>query len=232
MLLKITVHIVEKPPLYYKLCLEYLQNIKVKDPNFVFKPGLSCKLIYAQLININKYKPRCVITFPTINFKTVFANLCNKVIDPVVLNVSFKLAHDIIPVAYKLNSWNFFQVQPHCKNCLPKRINETITHCFWECKTILPAKCYVQKTLTSKCNIDLTSEIVRFTTIPNHTVNKDLAVLILTEYRYSVWNCRCKVQIENKNPLAKSVLELLLARLNNRLVLDFNRFNIIQFTNF
>ena len=74
--------------------------------------------------------------------------------------------------------------------------------------------------------------MVRFTTLPNHTVNKDLAVLILTEYRYSVWNCRCKVQIENKNPLAKSVLELLLARLNNRLILDFNRFNIIQFTNF
>ena len=142
------------------------------------------------------------------------------------------MAHDIIPVAYKLNSWHFFRVQPYCKNCLPRLVNETVAHCFWECKTIFPAKRYVQKALKSKCDMNLTSDIIRFSNLPDDTVNKDLALLFITELRYSIWICRCRVRIDNTNPLSKLILEMLMSRLNNRLILDFHRLDLTKFTQF
>ena len=224
-------HCLENPPLFYKTCLNYIKNILKRDPNFVFKPGLSSKLFYTLLLKLENVKPHCTGTFPTIDFKTVFTNLCHKIIDPVTINISFKLAHDIAPVAYRLYIWNFKNVIRYCKNCPPTYIDETVYHAFWECPTIQPAKTWLQKVLKSLCDITLTSDIVRFGNFSKNVSRKDLAMFFLTEYRYSVWISRCRVRIHNTKPSAEIVKNAFLSRVNNRIILDHTRLDRTKFNN-
>ena len=172
----------------------------------------------------------CITTFPLIDFKKVFLNLCNKIIDPTTLNISFKLAHDVVPVAYRLFLWNFRNLSPFCKNCFPKRIEETVTHCFWDCPTIQPTKMWLLKTIKSLCDFDLTIEIVRFGNFSNNSSRPDLALYFLSEFRYAVWILRCKVRLENSPPHAGAILKFFLSRINNRIICDKNRLNVENFT--
>ena len=181
------------------------------------------------LLKLEDVKPHCVTTFPLIDFKNVFSNLCHKVIDPFTLDISFKLAHDIVPVGYRLYLWNFRNVEPFCKNCLPLHVHETVMHTFWECPTVQPSKLLLIKVLESLCDINLTCEIVRFGNFSQNSSRKDLALLFLTEYRYAVWIARCRVRIDNTKPLAEIVLRNFLSRLNNRIIIDYNRLNDADF---
>ena len=222
-------HCVEGPPLYYNLCLKYIQNIVSRDENFVFKPGLTSKIFYQLLLKLENTQVHCVTTFPLIDFKEVFSNLCNKIIDPTTLNISFKLAHDVVPVAYRLFLWNFRNVLPFCKNCLTKRIEETVIHCFWDCPIIQITKRWLQKAIKRLCDLNLTSEIVRFGNLPKNTSRSDLALYFLSEFRYAVWISRCKVRLDNSQPQAEMIHKVFLSRINNRIVCDKNRLNTDNF---
>ena len=222
-------HCIEDPPLYYKTCLDYIRKILSKDENFVFKPGLTSKTFYTLLLKLENINVHCVSTFPLINFNTVFSNLCHKVIDTLTINTSFKLAHDIIPVAYKLYVWNFRNILPFCKNCSPRQIPETVTHCFWECPVIQPAKKWLERTLKSICDLNITSEIVRFGNLHDNISRQDLAIYLLTEFRYVVWISRCRVRLDNSKPAAEIVMKGLHARINNRIFVDKNRLSPSEF---
>ena len=222
-------HCIEEPPLYYKLCLKYIQNIVSKDENFVFKPGLTSKIFYQLLLKLENTQVHCVRTFPLINFKEVFSNLCNKMIDPTTLNISFKLAHDVVPVAYRLFLWNFRNVLPFCKNCLTKRIEETVMHCFWECPTIQLTKMWLQKAIKSLCDFDISCEIVRFGNIPRNISRPELALYFLSEFRYAVWTSRCKVRLDNCQAHAGTIHKIFLSRINNRIICDKNRLSTQDF---
>ena len=223
-------HCMEDPPSFYKLCLDYIQNILVKDANFVFKPGLTCKSLYTLLLNLEKTVPHCVSKWYYINFKNVFSNICHKIVDSNVINVSFKIAHDIIPVNDRLHSWNIYKVQPFCKSCLPKRTREDTIHCFWDCPTIQLAKIWIQKAFRLICNITLTAEIVRFGDLPAHISRKDLAIYFLSEFRYAVWVSRCKYTMDNHfKPTQDTVLQMFISRVNNRIIIDKCRLSQSEF---
>ena len=224
-------HCIEDLPAFYKICLTYINNIVSRDPNFVFKPGLSSKVFYTLLMKLENVKPHCVTTFPLIDFKVVFSNLCNKIIDPLTLNTSFKLAHDVFPVAWRLRMWDFKHISPYCKNCRPRNLYETVTHTFWDCPTVHLAKLWLQKVFKSVCDIKLTNEIVRFGNVSKNTSNKDLAMFFLCEYRQAVWNFRCKVRMYNAEPLAETVEKMFLAKVNNRIIVDHSRLNCTAFNN-
>lgn len=161
----------------------------------------------------------------------MFSNLCHKIIDPITLNISIKLAHDTVPVAYRLFLWNFRNILPFCKNCMQRRKEETVTHCFWECPTVQSAKLWLQKALKILCNFDVLVEIVRFGNLPNTIPRPDFTIILLTEYRYAVWISRCRVRIDNSTPHTEIVLKSLLSRINNRIIIDKYRLSLIDFTN-
>ena len=60
-------HCVEDPPLFYKICLWYIEKILSRDPNFIFKPGLSSKVFYQLLLKLENVRPHCVTKFPEID---------------------------------------------------------------------------------------------------------------------------------------------------------------------
>ena len=222
-------HCIEDPPTYYKICLDYIRKIVTKDENFVFKPGLTSKTFYTLLLKLENTTVHCVSTFPLIDFKTVFSNLCHKTIDTFTINTSFKLVHDIIPVAYKLYTWNFRNILPFCRNCSPKQIHETVTHCFWECPVIQPARHWLERTLMSICDLNLSCEIVRFGNFSDSISRPDLAIYLLTEFRYAVWITRCRVRLDNVRPAAEAVLKFMHARINNRIIVDKSRLSPPEF---
>ena len=150
-------------------------------------------------------------------------------IDPTTLNISFKLAHDVVPVAYRLFLWNFRNVLPFCKNCLTKRIEETVMHCFWECPIIQLTKTWLQKAIKSLCDFDISCEIVRFGNIPRNISRPELALYFLSEFRYAVWISRCKVRLDNCQAHAGTIHKIFLSRINNRIICDKNRLSIQDF---
>lgn len=223
-------HCIEEPPLYYKVCLHHIRNIIAKDENFTFKPGLNSKTFYKLLLRLEDTKVHCVSTFPLINFKKVFSNLCHKVIDPITLNISFKLAHDVVPVAYRLFLWNFRNILPFCKNCTHRRIEETVEHCFWECPTVQLTKLWLIKAITLLCDVNISIEILRFGNLPDTISRPDLAIYLLAEYRYAVWIARCRVRMDNSLPDARIIFKNFLSRINNRIIIDKNRLSLNDFT--
>ena len=73
-----------------------------------------------ELVVVQKYKD--------IDFSKVFLNVCNRIIDSRVLDVSYKLAHGVLPVADRLHNFGI-DIDKLCSFC--KKENETMAHLFF-----------------------------------------------------------------------------------------------------
>ena len=114
-------------PYFYQQCLQAIEDVQEVQPDVSFTV-CSCKRFYGVLQAATVVIPKVVSTFPQIPFKQVFKDLACTALDPTTLNVCFKLAHDVLPVAYKLYLWNY----PVVRFCLMCHTQcETVEHLFY-----------------------------------------------------------------------------------------------------
>ena len=223
-------HCVEDIPPFYVSCISALNTLKALDQNFEFSShSPSCKALYSFLLEKGGVRPRVTSTFPFIDFKSVFINVHDSVIDPVALNIGFKLAHDVVPVAYTLYLRNITG-NKYCSLC--KVECETVEHLFYYCPFVLPARKLLSKWFNDIANLQLSLECIRFSVLPRTDSAKlfrKFLLFLLSEFRYVVWNMRNKARFDNKNITSNHILASFITRVKIRLYLDYIRLPVLHF---
>ena len=163
------------------------------------------------------------------NFKNVFRDLYDPVIDFVALNVSYKLAHDALPVAAKLAAKGF-RVSRHCQHC--KTEPETVRHLLFSCPLVLPARRWLQSLLKQVCDVDsVTPDELRFGLMRGPVTHRHIALFLLAEYRYCTWIVRNELRFTpNKTVTDRNVKASLEARVRCRLLVEHARQTPAEFT--
>ena len=223
-------HCIEDLPNYYDSLKNTLNVIKNLDENISLLSKAHCKAYYVQLLDsfVKFQKPVIVEKHPEIDFNDVFINVCNKRIDPLVLDVTFKLAHGAIPVADRL--YNFgIKIDRLCTFC--KSENETISHLFFYCTHIQWCKKFLVSWLHDICDIGISKDLICFSLFP-HKIPKhilDTCLILLSEYRFSIWTQRNKIRFDRNRSSPCDTASFFLNRVRNRIITDFHRFEFCSF---
>jgi hypothetical protein len=215
-------HCIEDPPLFYSYLIKNVRNMLLLDKNFDFVCGRTAKCYYNYILNLCKEDVRVVSIFPHVNFVEVFRNLTNRVIDPCVLNVSYKLAHNVLPVAYVLDKYGM-TVCKYCSFC--KKECETVEHLFFYCPFVQTCKYLIDNIFSDVDAGKFCLDHVKFSAFSSSVFgkSKDTLLVCLSEYRYSIWFCRNLVRFDKKRLTQDDVYRFFLSRLRNRILVDFHR---------
>ena len=214
-------------PYFYQQCLQAIEDVQEAQPDVSFTV-CSCKRFYGVLQAATAVIPKVVSTFPQIPFKQVFKDLACTSLDPTTLNVCFKLAHDVLPVAYKLYLWNY----PVVRFCLMCHTQcETVEHLFYFCPFVRPARDLMFSWVHKVSSMVPTMETIRFGPLGADTTCRTTTLVLLAEYRYAVWVCRNKVRFDKKRPVSQEITRYLMARLVNRIHVDRRRLPPDKFAN-
>ena len=105
-------HCIEDLPIFYENLRKVLDYIRNNNIDIQFSKNTSCKIFYVKFIDNfvqQERVPNIITKQPNIDFSKVFVNICNKNIDSSIANVTFKLAHGILPVAYRFFWYKYRQ---------------------------------------------------------------------------------------------------------------------------
>lgn len=223
-------HCVEDIPDFYKSILKHLDMLLFRDPSFPLVSNGNCKCFYKKLLCMKNERPKVVNKFPQIDFSQVFSNLCNPVLDPGTITTSFKLAHDVLPVAYRLYLFGM-SVCKMCSFC--KKEVETVEHLFYFCSFVQKTKHFLALWFKTIGNMGISLECVRFSVFTHDALsirNKNALLVLLSEYRFAIWLCRNKARFDNKKIDSIEIAAHFLARIKIRLWTDFQRMSNFNFT--
>ena len=212
---------------FYKECLQAVQGVIAAKPNFSFSQGQSCKYFYHLLLEAKAHTPKVCSTFPHIPFQKAFRDLKCKHLDPLTLNVCFKLCHDVLPVAYRLFLWNY-PVAKYCSFCRTEC--ETEDHLFYSCSYVYAIKNTVSTLIEKVSNLTLTTQVIRFGPLSKNVQFRSTALILLSEYRYAIWTCRNRARFDKKQVLPMEISQYFCARLSNRIHVDQRRLPPDRFT--
>ena len=201
---------------FYKECLQALQGVITANPNF-FSQGQSCKYFYHLFLEARAHTPKVCSTFPHIPFQKAFRDLKCKHSDPLTLNVCFKLCHDVLPVAYRFFLWNY-PVVKHCSFCRTEC--ETVDHLFYGCSYVYAIKNTVPTLIEKVSNLTLTTQVKSSGPLSENAQFRSTALILLFEYRYTIWTCRNRARFDKKWVLPMEISHYFCARLSNRIHVD------------
>ena len=132
-------HCIEDLPSFYENMRSNLYFLKDLDKEIVPVKNSRCKLFYRKLIDIFVERNDLNVSskFTNIDFQKAFSNVNNKHIDPLALDVTYKMCHNVLPVAYRLHRFgiNIDKMCSFCKNDI-----ETTEHLFFYCMKIQKCK--------------------------------------------------------------------------------------------
>ena len=223
-------HCVDDLPIFYNLLVKNLHNLRKLDPSFTFERGRSANWYYKYLMEKTKVNPRVLSRFPQINFSLVFKNASHSKVDPSLKNVTFKLMHDVLPVAYQLSLYFTTPVDPFCFWCRIE--HETVEHLFYYCPLVKPTRQYLDLWVREITGISLNLELVRFSFYKDliSKTAREALLILLGEYRAVVWNYRNRVRIDNVNPNYLVMQKMFLNKIKLRIRCDFYRLNVFSFS--
>jgi exonuclease III len=223
-------HCIENIPPYYQSIIENIRStLKIKK-DLTLTKGDRCKVHYLALTQLIKEYPKVIGKFPQIDFQQVFSDVSNGALDPATINVSFKIAHDVLPVAYRLYCYNM-PVIKWCSFC--KKEIETVEHLFYYCPLVQQCKQYLAQWFKDIGNVGISLICIRFSSF-NHKICKichEVLLILLAEYRFAIWQSRNKARFDNKQIKAKDIAACYLTRVRNRVTTDFHRKLNFRFEN-
>ena len=225
-------HCIEDLPNYYDSLKKVLNITNSVFDNVSIMKNARCKTYYLNLIDIFMKRNDLIVAqkYTNVNFSQVFANVSNRVIDPFVVNVTFKLAHRVLPVADRL--YNFgIAIDKKCTFC--KNENETMTHLFFYCTHIQWCKRFLASWIFDICNFGISLDLILFSVPKKDCKKHDLStiLILLSEFRFSIWNARNKVRFDKKELSPADIASNFLNRVKVRIQVDFHRLDSILFRN-
>ena len=123
----------EQIPKYYYNALRVFRTFVHMVPDFMGRQSVTTTFIYGKLIQRIQIKPRVTRIYPTIVFAETWKWVQCAFVDPRDRDLSWRIAHQIIPTQSLLYKYN---ISRNIKCYLCKRQPETITHLFYECRTL------------------------------------------------------------------------------------------------
>ena len=206
-------------PPFYQVCISIFRKLLDLYPDISFS-SIKTRDFYKRLLSENKNQPKCISTFPQLNFKKIWHNMYLNCIDSHARDVYWKIIHEVIYVNYFLFSKRI-RKENQCPLC--KTQVETINHLFLECKFVNPLNKVVLSLIRQITNNQITfSELVfRFHILPKLPKRiTEICLILLTESRYVIWLNRNLVKYENKTLCWSSLLSQFLARIKLRILAD------------
>ena len=225
-------HCIEDLPSYYEALRDTIHFVKSLDETIIPSKNAHCKFFYTRIIDafVKVHGTNIEEKYLDINFKDVFSNVSNRCIDPLCLNVTYKLAHRVLPVADRLYTFGI-RIDRLCSLC--KIENETIEHLFFYCTRVQWAKRFLVSWLHDVCDCGISMKTVIFSVFDKnvHKINLKTVLIILSEYRFCIWSIRNKIRFERKNLGAYDIVSYFVNRMKCRILIDFQRFDLLEFHN-
>ena len=212
----------EDLPPYYQSLSNMLTKILNDHPSIAMIKGAKCKFFYSKLCKKYESRPKVLSTFPQVNFVEVFKSVFNRCIDPVTFTVSYKLAHDVLSVAYKLCALEM-KIDRRCSFC--KKDAETISHLSYYCTHIHMSKHFLTKCFKTIAGTGFHQDSIRFSLLNSSIdpLKTNTLLILLSEYRYSIWIHCNLARFDQKHVQPIQILAHLLARIKLRITLDYSR---------
>ena len=225
-------HCIEDKPNYYDSLSKVLNFICNLDSDIIPAKNARCRSFYLKLLNVFMEKNELVVVqkFKDIDFTKVFLNVSNRTIDPLIVNVSYKLAHGVLPVADRLNSFGI-NIDKLCTFC--KKENETMPHLFVYCTHIQWCKKYIASWIFDVCKLGISKNLILFTSSQKDIARHNLktVLILLSEYRFCIWTSRNKMRYDKKHQTPLDIASLFMRRIKSRILIDFHRLQIVTFQN-
>ena len=123
----------EQIPRYYHNALRVFRIFVHMVPDFMGRQSVTTTFIYGKLIQRKQIKPRITRLYPTIVFAETWKWMQCAFVEPRYMDLAWRIAHEIIPTQSLLYKYNISR-NLNCYLC--KRQPETISHLFYECRTL------------------------------------------------------------------------------------------------
>ena len=223
-------HCIEDLPIFYDNMRQNLNFLKELDKEIVPVNNAHCKFFYVQLIDafVKRHGLHITEKFNHIDFSKAFVNIINKNIDPLAINVTFKMCHNVLPVAYRLHRFGI-RIDKMCTFC--KRDIETVEHLFYFCSFIQDIKKTLSKFFSKIGGIGFSLDAVRFSIFDKKVTKYHLNtfLIILSEYRHAIWTMCNKIRFEKNNLTKENVLNFFRNKIQCRIQIDFQRLDCYEF---
>ena len=219
-------------PPFYKVCLETFQHFRhlMAEQNKLNIENLSVKEFYKHLSSSNNTFPRVVSKNPKVDYNHIWRELQRKLIDPFSRDLSWRIAHEIVPVQHVLYQRKITS-NLKCPFCSEV---ESITHLFHMCILVRPlydlvfariSMCFGHTVLP---NNDI---IFNFTYPSSDEYEHNIIAILLSEVKYTIWVLRNRTKFENAKVTSQSIISYFFNRLRLRIHADFKRLHIPVFIN-
>jgi len=221
----------ETMPMFYQQCfsaLKLFESISL-DPlvelkKFTFKQFYDCLL---KKVVENKIER----LYPLINFRSVWSNLHNSFVDPLIKSVNYRLIYNSLPLGYQLYA-RHMATSPNCVLCLSAIENSD--HLFVECPCVSVLWKIVFQWLrvlsggviNQKCN-----EVVRFGLVPlfPNSAKRSVCVYLIMLSKYAIWLIRNLNKFEHKRLTGNDIILRFHSLLKTRIRVDFFRLSALDF---
>lgn len=157
-------------------------------------------------------------------------NLCSDIVSPRARDVSWRLAHDILPNASKLYRFRA-ATSPRCAFCTQP---ETARHLFVKCSVAsglwrrldrLVGRAFGPNCLMN--DVDVLQS--RTPAALRSAGQRSLYMALTTELKEIIWKSRCRVVKENFNCKEETIWKIFVCRVRERCRLDFSRLTRARF---
>ena len=213
-------------PPFYTQCLEALDSLLEKNPDFPVTKRCPTKHIYWSLFNDSKFNVKCEAIFPQIKFSTVFCNIFSEAIDPSHRDICYLIAHDVVYTNYFLYIHKFAS-NIRLKSCYFCGQIETVPHLFLECQFSSIINRVVLYLLNSSCEahtVCLSEKMFRFFDFESFSSGTRYVELVLISIsRFVIWSIRNSYKYKNKSFGIKYAINMFLSLLKFRLKVDLTR---------
>ena len=152
------------PESFYTHCLEALDSLLEKNPDFQVTKRCPTKHIYWSLFSDPRFNVKCEAIFHQIKFSTVFCNIFSEAMDPSQRDICYLIAHDVVYTNYILYIHKF-ESNARFKSCYFCGQTETVPHLFLECQyssTINRVRLYLLNSSCEPHTVCLPEKMFRF----------------------------------------------------------------------
>ena len=215
-------------PKFYQNSLKVFNKITDLD---IDPTKITTKQIYNVLLDEITQKPKVTKNFPDVDFSTTWRQFKNPMIEPYQKDLSFRVAHQVLPTNTYLFSKNISKTKS-CHFCTGE---ETLQHLFLDWPMVKPFINYAELLITAHTNIPT---ILTFSNFIFHNLPKisDLYLdrpvhYILSEIKYTIWHIRNKVKHDQYTATTDTLTYHFVNTIIKRIKLDFSRYNTQHFTN-
>lgn len=210
------------PSPFYKEAIETIRQIENLQVVPCSVTDFKAANAYKILLRGNPIRPNIESKHPLVSFQKVWGTIDNKHLSCWARDVSYRTAHNILPVSAHLY-YLHISTTPHCVCCGQV---ETLLHCFFDCVNVRPVWALIESWMSAVLDgpFTVSPELVRWhKTELGPSPTQDLLLVLVTELKLVIWNARNRRKFERVSTTPLDLKCLYTCLIRNRVKADFLR---------